>query len=247
MQNSYTGAQLHQQDMPTTRKKAAHKKAQEDKNNVVIAGKKEAETGEKREDEQVTQGEEFVKDKPARKKMKTNEEYKGRRPEREYKPKTGMKITIRMVTSIILRITGTIERGHIYFFYRPKVQLEEAASIQDVKHFHMLLVPRPPEFSTYIKKPGEGKVDKEENEDASMKVLSAGADAVPAPATHNASKKHYRLITVGKKHLPDPELGGKGQGRKQTFWADVTSIGDDLHSLEKGLGDKTYETKTRGL
>lgn len=247
MQNSYTGAQLHQQDMPTTRKKAAHKKAQEDKNNVVIAGKKEAETGEKREDEQVTQGEEFVKDKPARKKMKTNEESKGKRPEREYKPKTGMKITIRMVISIILRITGTIERGHIYFFYRPKVQLEEAASIEDVKHFHMLLVPRPPEFSTYIKKPGEGKVDKEENEDASMKVLSAGADAVPAPATHNASKKHYRLITVGKKHLPDPELGGKGQGRKQTFWADVTSIGDDLHSLEKGLGEKTYETKTRGL
>jgi hypothetical protein len=125
--------------------------------------------------------------------------------------------------------------------------MKEASSIEDVKNFHMLLVPRPPEFSTYIRKPGETKADKEETEDAGMKVLAPGADAVPAPATQNKSKKYYRFVTVGKKHLPDPEVGGKGTGRKQVFWADVTSVGDDLHALEKGLGEKTYETKTRGM
>jgi hypothetical protein len=125
--------------------------------------------------------------------------------------------------------------------------MTEASSIDDVKNFHMLLVPRPPEYSTYIRKPDEGKVDKEENEEAGMKVLSAGADAVPAPAPQGEYKKHYRLITVGKKHLPDPEPGGKGKGRKQMFWAVVTSVGDDLHLLEQGLGEKTYETKTRGV
>ena len=30
---------------------------------------------------------------------------------------------------------GTIERGHIYFFYRPKVELEEAHSVDEVQRF----------------------------------------------------------------------------------------------------------------
>ncbi|EEB98594.1 hypothetical protein MPER_01872, partial [Moniliophthora perniciosa FA553] len=34
--------------------------------------------------------------------------------------------------------------------------------------------------------------------------------------------------------------------RKETFWGTVTKVGDDLDELEKGLGEKTYETKTRG-
>jgi hypothetical protein len=124
--------------------------------------------------------------------------------------------------------------------------MEEASSLEDVKNFHMVLVPRPPEFSAHIRKPDESKEDND-SEDAEMKLLSAGADAVPAPATQDESQKHYRLVTIGKKHLPDPEAGGMGRGRKQIFWADVTSVGDDLHSLEKGLGEKEYETKTRGM
>ena len=28
-----------------------------------------------------------------------------------------------------------------------------------------------------------------------------------------------------------------GSGRKEIFWATVTAVGDDLSSLEKGLGD----------
>jgi hypothetical protein len=197
---------------------------------------------EKRQAEQV---EEWVKDEPPAK-LKADAKSKEKARAKEFVPQTGMDVVIRTVTNFILHTTGTIERGHIYFFYRPKVQVKEASSIEDVKNFHMLLVPRPPEFSTYIRKSGESKADKEENEEAEMKVLSVGADVVPAPATQTESKKHYRLVTIGKKHLPDPEPGGKGKGRKQTFWADITSVGDDLHSLEKGLGEKTYETKTRG-
>ena len=79
-----------------------------------------------------------------------------------------------------------------------------------------------------------------------MDVLAPGADAVPAPVTQSTTKQHYRLITVGKKKLPDPEGHVSGSRRKETFWATVTAVGDDLGSLEKGLGEKTYETKTRG-
>ncbi|KAG6856433.1 hypothetical protein H0H87_004560 [Tephrocybe sp. NHM501043] len=140
--------------------------------------------------------------------------------------------------------TGVIERGHIYFLYRPKVQREEAKSLDEVKNVHMLLVPRPPKFSTYEK--GISKPDNEVDETAEMKVVAAGADAVPAPQALDEPKKRFRLITIGKKRLPDPEGGGVSKGRKETFWATVTSVGNDLRSLQQGLGERTYETKTRG-
>ncbi|KAF4604991.1 hypothetical protein EYR40_003774 [Pleurotus pulmonarius] len=140
-----------------------------------------------------------------------------------------------------VRQTGTIERGHIYFFYRPRVEMEEAHSIDDVQRLHMLLVPRPPKFSVFDgEKP---KLDRDDTEDVDMAVLQEGADAVPAKATRDTFEKHYRLITIGKKELPHP--GGTSR-RGRVFWASVTAVGDDLHLLEKGLGAKSYETKTRG-
>ena len=38
-----------------------------------------------------------------------------------------------------------------------------------------------------------------------------------------------------------------GSRQKATFRATITAIGDDLGSLEKGLGRMTYETKTCDL
>ncbi|EAU86308.2 hypothetical protein CC1G_08032 [Coprinopsis cinerea okayama7 len=145
------------------------------------------------------------------------------------------------------RAGRTIERGHIYFFYRPKVQLEEAQSIDDVKNFHILLIPRPPVYaSDDSNQESETKVDPSMTEEAEMKVLSPGADAVPAPVTRRTTKQFHRVISIGKKRLPDPENAGSTGRRKETFWGVVTSVGDDLHGLAEGLGPKTYETKTRG-
>ena len=109
-----------------------------------------------------------------------------------------------------------------------------------MKNFHMLLVPRPPEFAA-----GNEGASKPEDpgQEQEMQMLQSGADAVPAEPTHT-KKKFYRLITLGKKQLPDPEHATGG--RKETFWATVTAVGNDLESLEKGLDEKTYETKTRG-
>lgn len=140
--------------------------------------------------------------------------------------------------------TGTIERGHIYFFYRPKVQVEGPQSIDEVKNLHMLLIPTPPEFASGFDQ-GEGKKSKADparTEEAEMKVLAPGADAVPAHFTRSTPKQRHRLVTIGKKKLPDPH----GKGRKETFWGVVTSIGEDLRDVVKGLGPKEYETKTRG-
>jgi hypothetical protein len=140
---------------------------------------------------------------------------------------------------------GTIERGHIYFFYRPRVEVEDVESIDEVRNLHMLLIPRPPEFLSTSEDNGAGSnTDPTKTEVAEMTLLSRGADAVPAaPVTRNTSKQHYRLITIGKKKLPDPAA----KGRHDVFWGTVTSIGDDLLGLVEGLGPKTYETKTRGM
>lgn len=78
-----------------------------------------------------------------------------------------------------------------------------------------------------------------------MSLISPGADVVPEKEPQNQINKRFRLITVGKKQLPDPLGSGRG-GRRQTFWATVVTVADDLHKLEKGLGEQTYETKTRG-
>ncbi|KAI6153777.1 hypothetical protein BKA82DRAFT_2734211 [Pisolithus tinctorius] len=137
---------------------------------------------------------------------------------------------------------GAIERGHIYFFYRPKVQHEEVQDIDDVKNFHMLLIPRPPEFSVHTEGQHSSEVKTDNQDSDEMSIIAEGADVVPAPSPKDQLKTHFRLITIGKKRLPDPDVpSGKG-----VYWASITAVGDDLHSLEKGLGERSYQTKTRG-
>lgn len=75
--------------------------------------------------------------------------------------------------------------------------------------------------------------------------LASKSTTTPAGAV-GAVKKHYRLIFIGKKSLPNPKHGGSGHGRKETFWAAINAVGDDMEALNKGLGEKTYETKTMG-
>ena len=127
------------------------------------------------------------------------------------------------------------------------MQLEEAHSIDDVKNFHILLVPRPPEFAVFDPDvPGDTQTqDPTKTEDTEMEVIQPGADAVPASADPDIKNTKYRLITVGKKRLPDPKAPGRGNS-KEKFWATVTAVGDDLDSLEAGLEAKSYETRTRG-
>ena len=78
----------------------------------------------------------------------------------------------------------------------------------------MIFVPRPPDFASSSTSSTE-EVDLSKREEAETKVLNPGADAVPAP---KKEKKHFRLITIGKKKLPDPQSpGATGMRRKEFF------------------------------
>ncbi|RDB14588.1 hypothetical protein Hypma_016467 [Hypsizygus marmoreus] len=247
--------------MPTTRHQAALQEEEEKKSHETLVEEtkkeEEAEIGDKRDVKEVTKTEE---DEPPNKRPKaepdTAEDVEkhvksgkghvrhGKEPEHHEPAHHEKHHAKHTKEKKHVPQTGTIERGHVYFFYRPRVQIEEAHSLDDVRNLHMLLVPRPPEFTIHAHEPG--KTDIEEPEEAEMHILEEGADVIPASEALDEPKKHYRVVTIGKKHLPDPEHGGAGKGPKETFWATVTSVGDDLHALEKGLGPQTYETKTRG-
>ena len=75
-----------------------------------------------------------------------------------------------------------------------------------------------------------------------MTLIQEGEDVVPAEEPTGKTRKRFRLIVVGKKGLPDPEA----RGRDRVFWGTVSTVGEDLKKLEEGLGESTYETKTRG-
>lgn len=109
----------------------------------------------------------------------------------------------------------------------------------------MLLVPVPSQFGSH-EEITTTKTKHEQDENNEMTLLAGGADAIPSHAKVDDVKTRFRLITIGKRRLPDPAVGRGGKGRKETFWAAVTAAGDNLISLERGLGEKSYETKTRG-
>lgn len=201
----------------------------------------EQQVGDKREAEQVVEfGDEKQETETGEvqgKKARTDEDEAKR-----YSFHEGLYIPDSFLFSLPCHPLGTIERGHVYFFYRPKVQYEEVHNIDDVRNFHMLLIPRPPEFSVHIEGQQPSGVEKNSHSDDEMSIIAEGADVVPASPPKDQPKTHFRLITVGKKRLPDPDApGGKG-----VYWASVAAVGDDLHGLEQGLGERSYETKTRG-
>ncbi|KAL7419740.1 hypothetical protein Q5752_005656 [Cryptotrichosporon argae] len=96
---------------------------------------------------------------------------------------------------------GTLESGHIYFLYRPKVEVEDPESLDDVSKFYIVLLPKSGSYAT---------------------------------------KDYHRLITVGKKQLPE-------QGAKhQVIWGSVQGTADDMAGFKDALGPYEYDTKTLG-
>jgi hypothetical protein len=109
-----------------------------------------------------------------------------------------------------------LEKGLVYFFYRPKVGVEEVHGPEDVQKLYILMWPGAESIKRDEKEMGhtEGKL---------------GAD------------HPERLIILGKKKLP--EVHGK---RHERFWGFVDKVSKRIEDLDKQLGSVTYTTKTRG-
>ncbi|MDQ4073546.1 MAG: hypothetical protein M3162_04490, partial [Thermoproteota archaeon] len=108
-----------------------------------------------------------------------------------------------------------LEKGDIFFFYRPKANSREVKGIEDIRRYFMLTVPE-----TQNKKGQKSSI----NSDSSN------------------IKKIYRLFVIGKKALP--EIRETEARRSERFWAKVggiynndKDIVNDLFSEEFSEGD----------
>jgi hypothetical protein len=89
-----------------------------------------------------------------------------------------------------------LERGDIFFFYRPKVEQEAAGGIDDVQRFVIVL--------------------------------------------RTAGGRLFRLLTIGRKHLPDLQA-------HEREWGFVDLVAREPEPVADALRATTYSTKTRGL
>ncbi|MDP8962166.1 MAG: hypothetical protein M3N32_11200 [Actinomycetota bacterium] len=96
----------------------------------------------------------------------------------------------------IKRMSEVLERGDVYFLYRPATDIASPDGLYDVADLHLVFKPH--------------------------------------------DRRLYRLLTVGKKRLPDWQAEG------ERFWGYVAFVTDDAEALAERLGPRSYTTETLG-
>ncbi|KAF9366543.1 hypothetical protein BGX34_001088 [Mortierella sp. NVP85] len=115
-----------------------------------------------------------------------------------------------------------IEKGHAFFFYRPKVDvIDKPTGADDVQKLYMLLSP-------------DDAVGRPATEDM------VGQQDPSSKFSHD-NKPNHRLLVIPQKSLPSP-----GKGTKSRIWAFVDEASADLDKVENKLERYSYSTKTRG-
>ncbi|XP_021720280.1 uncharacterized protein LOC110687938 [Chenopodium quinoa] len=138
------------------------------------------------------------------------------------------------------------ERGEIFFFYRPKVNREEAHSVDDVQRMYIVLRPES----------GERTVEEKQAPDSGKEGTKSGHS--PSSSHHeDQGEKHpegghgkkevniekqplLRFIVTGRKSLPDP---GK---KSRPFWGFVELVTTKIDDVKDALRGGEYDTATRG-
>lgn len=143
-----------------------------------------------------------------------------------------------------------VERGEIFFFYRPKVEREEAHTPDDVQRLYIVLRPESGEKSNIEEKqdPHSGKEEAKLNAEADGKkpTHSRGKDKVNegghgSQEVDISKQPLFRFIVMGKKILPDPS-----QKRGRPFWGFVELVTTRIEDVKDALKGKEYDTATRG-
>ncbi|OCF34739.1 hypothetical protein I316_03783 [Kwoniella heveanensis BCC8398] len=110
---------------------------------------------------------------------------------------------------------GTLESGHIYFLYRPKVETEDPETIDDVSKFHILLIPKTGRHATKGHYHRIIEVGKKKLPDPGAKhqviwglVGAVGADKAGLKEAFGA--KDYQTKTRGPRHQPAARPAARG-------------------------------------
>ncbi|KAK4427504.1 hypothetical protein Salat_1519300 [Sesamum alatum] len=136
------------------------------------------------------------------------------------------------------------ERGDIFFFYRPKVDKEEAHGAEDVQRFYLLLRPHSESGQTDVvqekQDPNSGK------EGAKRRRLAHHEHEHEHEGGHGSHRVNIqkqpllRFIVMGRKSLPDPS-------KKTTpYWGFVEMVTTEIQHVKAALRGEEYETATKG-
>lgn len=133
-----------------------------------------------------------------------------------------------------------IERGDIFFFYRPRVERQEAHNPDDVQRLFIVLRPKSGE------KPVEEKQESDSGKEAAKHAddhdKSKGKEGGHGSEEVNIkNQKLLRFVIMGKKSLPDPS---KQRGRP--YWGFVELVTTKIEDVRTALEGEEYESKTRG-
>ncbi|PIA60971.1 hypothetical protein AQUCO_00300470v1 [Aquilegia coerulea] len=139
----------------------------------------------------------------------------------------------------------TQERGEIYFFYRPKVDKEEAHSADDVQKLYIVLRPESGDRCTEEKQaPDSGKEGaKRAKHDHDVKGSRPDKEGEGGHGSQEVNIKKeplLRFIVMGKKSLPDP---GK---KSRPYWGFVEMLTTRIEDIKDALKGVEYDTATKG-
>eukprot|EP00898_Chlorokybus_atmophyticus_P006545 jgi/Chlat1/6892/Chrsp52S06576 len=146
-----------------------------------------------------------------------------------------------------------LERGHVFFFYKPKVQQENPRSVDDIQRLYIILRPMPVEAKEgEVAKSADDAREKvsdvkeaqhdagEQPEPDAKKQKTDKADTSDATEVIEKSDKAVlRVIAIGKKVLPEP-------GRRERLWGFVELVTTKADTVKEHLSGKEYDTATRG-
>uniref|UniRef100_A0ACD5TCJ8 Uncharacterized protein n=1 Tax=Avena sativa TaxID=4498 RepID=A0ACD5TCJ8_AVESA len=131
------------------------------------------------------------------------------------------------------------EKGEVFFFYRPKVDKEEAHSPDDVQRMYVVL--RPESVPERGGKEGKKRKTRHGGDDDDKGGSGGGDEGGHGKEEVNVEERPLlRLIVMGKKSLPDPAKHGR------PFWGYVDLVTTDVEDVKDALKGEEYETKTRG-
>jgi hypothetical protein len=112
-----------------------------------------------------------------------------------------------------------IEKGKLYFFYRPKVDLEHARSASEVQRLYMLMAVH-----------CEGKLEHEKFSEIQGSMDNHVAETDPVK---------FRLAILASKKLPEPTHRSRG-------YAFIQEVSEKVENVSAALEKHVYSTATRG-
>lgn len=130
-----------------------------------------------------------------------------------------------------------VERGEIFFFYRPKVETEEAHSPDDVQRLYIVLRPESGEKNSV-----QEKQDSDSGKEGDkVGTHDHGGGGHGTEKVNVEEQRLFRLIVMGKKSLPNPS-----EKRGRPYWGFVELVTTRIEDVKADLKGKEYETATRG-